>query len=101
MAFWKETFLTKIRKEWLRRIVKMQYYADGVWYDATITSKGVNGTAITLTTQTTDSAALNITKVRLLDVDGDVAGEITENIVKSATQGVVTLWEFPLYEVVK
>ena len=101
MAFWKETFLTKIRKEWLRRIVKMQYYADGVWYDATITIKGVNGTAITLTTQTTDSAALNITKVRLLDVDGDVAGEITENIVKSATQGVVTLWEFPLYEVVK
>lgn len=101
MAFWKETFLVKIRKEWLRRIVKMQYYADGVWYDATITNKGVNGTAITLTTQTTDSAALNITKVRLIDVDGEVAGEITENIVKSATQGVVTLWEFPLYEVVK
>lgn len=100
MAFWKDTFLVKIRKEWLRRIVKMQYYADGVWYDAEITSRGVSGNAITLTTQTTDSAALNITKVRLIDVDGDVAGEITENIVKSATQGVVTLWEFPLYEVV-
>ncbi|MCC8110376.1 MAG: hypothetical protein LIO74_01700 [Ruminococcus sp.] len=49
--------------------------------------------------QTTDSKALTITSVRLIDTGGDVAGQITESITKLATQGVITLWEFPLYEI--
>ena len=48
---------------------------------------------------TTDSADLTITSVRLLDTSGEVAGQISESIKKLATQGVITLWEFPLYEI--
>lgn len=99
MAFWKEEFLNKIRAEWLRRIYKFQYYADGQWYDAVITDKRVDGNTLRVTTSTTDSADLTITKVRLLDTAGELAGEISENIKKSATQGVITVWEFPLYEI--
>ena len=98
-AFWQETFLGKIRTEWLRRIVRIQYYAGGTWYEAQITSKTIVGNTLKIVIQTTDSAALTITKVRLLDNDGDVAGQITESITKLATQGVITLWEFPLYEI--
>lgn len=98
MAFWKEEFMNKIRAEWLRRIYKFQYYADGQWYDAVITDKRVDGNTLRVTTSTTDSADLTITKVRLLDTAGELAGEISENIKKSAAQGVITVWEFPLYE---
>ena len=99
MAFWTNAFLAKRRAEWLRRIDKIQYYAGGKWYDATITSKTVEGDTLKIVTQTADSLALTITSVRLLDTDGEVAGQMSENITKLATQGVITLWEFPLYEV--
>ena len=99
MAFWKETFMHKMREEWLRRIYKFQYYANGTWYDAEITEKKISGNTLQVTTATTDSAALTITKIRLLDTSGEVAGEISESITKLSTQGVITLWEFPLYEI--
>ena len=100
MAFWKESFMNKMRAEWLRRIYKFQYYAGGQWYDAVITEKKIVGDTLKVTTSTTDNAALTITKIRLIDTGGEVAGEISESISKLATQGVVTLWEFPLYEIV-
>ncbi len=99
MAFWTETFLNKMREDWLRRIVKIQYYAGGTWYDAQITSKTIEGDTLKILSQTTDSRALTVTSVRLIDMGGDVAGQISENITKLATQGVITLWEFPLYEI--
>lgn len=99
--------MSKMSNEWLRRIAKIQYYAGGTWYDAKITDKYVtartqnNVTVNTLyvRSQTTDNLALTITKVRLIDTGGDVAGEISENITKTSSQGVITLWEFPLYEI--
>lgn len=100
MAFWKESFLDKMRAEWLRRIYKFQYYAGGQWYDAVITEKKIEGDTMYVTTTTTDSAALTITQIRLIDTSGEVSGEISESITKTATQGVITLWEFPLYEIV-
>ncbi len=99
MAFWTDTFMKKVRQDWLKRIVKIQYYAGGVWYDAQITSKTIDGDTLKILSQTTDSKALTITSVRLIDTGGDVAGQLTENITKLATQGVITLWEFPLYEI--
>ena len=99
MAFWTDTFMKKVRQDWLKRIVKIQYYAGGVWYDAQITSKTIDGDTLKILSQTTDSKALTITSVRLIDTGGDVAGQLTANITKLATQGVITLWEFPLYEI--
>lgn len=96
--FWKESFLDKMRAEWLRRLVKIQYYAGGVWYDAAITKKEISGNAVKIISTTTDSTALTVTAVRIIDINGDVAGERTEHIVKKGTQSVITLWEFPLYE---
>ena len=100
MAFWKDSFMHKMREEWLRRIYKFQYYAGGTWYDAVITDKRIEGNTMYVMTATTDSAALTITRVRLIDTSGEVAGEISESITKLATPGVITRWEFPLYEIV-
>jgi hypothetical protein len=99
MAFWTDIFMNKVREDWLKKIVKIQYCAGGTWYDAQITSKTIEGNTLKILSQTTDSKALTITSVRLIDVGGDVAGQISENITKQATQGVITLWEFPLYEI--
>lgn len=99
MAFWTDVFLNKVREDWLKRIVKIQYCAGGKWYDALITSKTINGDTLEITSQTADNEALTITSVRLIDTGGDVAGQISENITKLNTQGVITLWQFPLYEV--
>lgn len=98
--FWKESFLNKRREEWLKSVERFQYLTDGVWKDAVITDKRVDGNALKITTTTTDDGtAAAITAVRILDRDGDVAGQMNENIEKKATQGVLTLWEFPLYEI--
>ncbi len=99
MAFWTDTFMNKVREDWLRRIVKIQYQAGGVWYDAQITEKTIVGDTLKILSQTTDSKDLTITAVRLIDAGGDVAGQLSENIRKLSTQGVITLWEFPLYEI--
>ena len=98
--FWKENFLAKRRAEWLKNIAKFQYLTNGVWKDAVISEKSVAGNVIKFTTTISDDGtASKITAVRILDRDGDVAGEMSENIEKKATQGLLTLWEFPLYEI--
>ena len=98
MAFWTNTFLNKMREEWLRRIYKVQYQAGNTWYDAVITDRRVVGNTVKITTTTNDNAAMVIKAVRLIDTGGDVAGQRTENITKQASQGIVTVWEFPIYE---
>ena len=70
MAFWTDVFLNKVRQDWLKRIVKIQYYAGGVWYDAMITNKTIEGDTLKITSQTTDSKALVVTSVRLIDTGG-------------------------------
>lgn len=97
--FWKETFLAKMRKEWLRQIAKIQYCADGKWYDAVITEKSIAGNTLRVKSTTSDNEAMTITAVRIIDISGDIAGTCTENITKSAAQGILTVWEFPIYEV--
>ena len=100
MAFWTESFMNKMRTEWLRRIARIQYLAGGTWYDAQITDKSIEGNTLKVTTQTTDSVDTTITSVRILDTSADVTGQISESIRKTVGQGVITLWEFPLYEII-
>lgn len=97
--FWQEDFLATMREEWLRRIVKIQYLAGSTWYDAVITDKHIDGDTLKITSTTADSANLTITSVRLISTNGKVAGQLSESITKLSTQGVITLWEFPLYEI--
>lgn len=100
MAFWREEFLSKIRANWMNRIVKVQYQSNnGTWYDAAITEKKITGNKIQLKCTTTDDVAMTIKAIRLIDNAGIVAGQLSENITKLATQGVIAVWEFPIYEI--
>ena len=99
MAFWTDKFMNKMRNEWLRRIMRIQYYAGGAWHDAAITEKRIVGNTMRIISVTTDAGSNTIARVRLIDSAGDVAAEIDENIRKTATQGVITQWDFPLYEI--
>lgn len=101
MAFWTDTFLDKMRKEWLRRLIKVQYYAGDTWYDAKITQKYITGNTLTIFSQTSDALTLTITKVRIIDISGDVAGEVSDNVLKDSEHGMLTKWEFPLFELTK
>lgn len=89
MGFWTDNFLEKRRQEWKRDISAVQYYAGTTWYNARITEMSLKGDVLQINFVTTDSLALTITKIRLLDRDGNVAGEATDNISKSATQGML------------
>lgn len=99
MAFWTSDFMNKMRQHWMRKIVKIQYNDGFTWRDALITNKCINGDTIEITSQTNDNTAMTIRSVRLVDDDGMVAGETSENITKLSTQGVITLWKFPIYEI--
>ncbi|MDO4301631.1 MAG: hypothetical protein Q4D26_09615 [Clostridia bacterium] len=99
MAFWTDVFMNKMRNEWLRRVDKIQYYSNGNWYDAVITNKSVNGNMLKIISVTNDNDSMHITSVRIIDISGDIAGEVNEDITKTAAQGVITVWEFPLYEI--
>jgi len=89
VGFWKDDFLAKRRQEWMRDISAVRYYAGSTWYEAQITEKSLSGDTLKINFVTTDSLALTITKIRLLDRDGNVAGEAADSIAKSATQGML------------
>ena len=93
------TFLNRTRTRWLRWLVKFQYKAGNVWYTAEITKKEIVNNLLRITTMTTDDEALTVTAVRVYDDNGDLVLETSENITKKATQGILTVWEFPLTEV--
>lgn len=99
MAFWTSGFMNKMRQHWMRKIAKIQYYDGSKWRDAIITDKRISGDTIEIKSQTNDNAAMTIKRVRLVDDDGMVAGETSESITKLSTQGVITLWKFPIYEI--
>ena len=48
--------------------------------------------------ETTDEMSKTITKVRLLDADGDVAYEGNRSIVKSSTEGALIQIDVPMVE---
>ena len=83
MSFWSTDFMNDRRKQWLNALVKFQYLVNGTWYDATIR---------------TSSGSQTIKAVRIIDVTGKQAGYQATEIVRAANQGVLTKFEFPIYE---
>ena len=53
---------------------------------------------MTFKIETTDEMSITITKVRLLDADGDVAYEGHRSIVKSSTEGALIQIDVPMVE---
>lgn len=97
---WQKPFLDKNRRWWLRKIARAQYYASatGKWYEGRLTEKSMSGNTMTFKIETTDEMSITITKVRLLDADGDVAYEGNRSIVKSSTEGALIQIDVPMVE---
>lgn len=98
MGFWTEPYLAKRRSEWMRDISAVQYFANNTWFDAQITEKRISGNKLIIKFVTTDSLALTITAIRLLDRDGVEAGYKEGSIIKNATQGLLYALEVEIIE---
>lgn len=100
MAFWKETFLADRRNQWLRAIHKFQYQVNGTWYDAKINSKTVSGSTIIfmVSLPIVPKTAHTITGLRLWDITGIICAEQAVSVKRTASQGVLAKFEFPIYE---
>lgn len=96
--FWKNDFMAKMRSVWAENIDKFQYEISGQWVDAAINSKVIDNDTIRLIVQLPGTDAVTITGARILDADGTVIGESTENITNSGGKGLISQWEFPVYE---
>jgi hypothetical protein len=53
---------------------------------------------MTFKIQTNDEVNMTITKIRLIDSDGDVAYEGNRSIVKSSTEGALIQIDVPIVE---
>ena len=86
---WTDTFLAKRRSDWISKIGKAQYYADGTWRDGKITLKEVQGTTCVIRFTLTDEEAITITQFRLLDTGGEVAfTESSASSLKSSNSAI-------------
>ena len=100
MGFWTTDFLAKRRKQWMEAIHRFQYQVDGTWYDAKINSKQVSGNMVVFVVSlpTIPKTAHTITGLRLWDVTGVVCAEQAVTVKRTASQGVLAKFEFPIYE---
>lgn len=101
MGFFSATYLTNRRTEWMNTIVKFQYQVSGTWYDAVVNSRSIVGNTVKLLVHIPNvpETAHTITGVRIIDTTGAVGGSQVVSIERSATQGVLTTFEFPIQEV--
>lgn len=97
---WKDAFMDKNRKWWIRKIARAQYYASntGSWYEGVISEKSISGNTMTFKIQTNDEVNMTITKIRLIDSDGDIAYEGNRSIVKSSSEGALIQIDVPIVE---
>lgn len=100
MSFWSTDFMNDRRKQWLNALVKFQFRVDSVWYDATINTKRITGNKIEIIVSfpRTASGSQTITAVRIIDVTGKQCGYQDTEVVRASNQGVLTKFEFPIYE---
>lgn len=97
--FWKETFLAARRAEWLAQVTKVQYCINGTWQDAEIVDKTISGDTLHIKARLDGiEATVKITAIRIIDSNGEVAGEQSENFSITAFQGLISLWDFSIYE---
>jgi hypothetical protein len=88
------------REQWLASLVKFQFQVSGTWYDATVNTKRIvgNNVEIIVSFPRTSSGSQTITAVRIIDVTGKQCGYQATNVVRASGQGVLTKFEFPIYE---
>ena len=97
--FWKETFFAKRRTEWLNDIESAMYRIGNTWHSSPIFDKRIDGNALKITILISNEIAGNITGIRLIDKSGAIAGERSELFEKKSSQKILTVLEFPIYEI--
>ena len=100
MLFYTSNFLEKRRVWWMKNIAKVEVLVGSTWYTGTIQKKEVGGEKIVIHAVFTDLTDLvcTITCLRVIDIDGEVAAQKTENIITAAGQGVLIKLELPITE---
>lgn len=98
MKFYTENFLEKRRRWWMNNIAKVEVLVGSTWYTGAIQKKALEGETIVIHAVFTELAAsvCTITSLRVIDVDGEVAALMTENITKASGQGVLIKIELPI-----
>lgn len=101
MGFFSNEYLADRRKQWMDSIVKFQYQVSGTWYDAVINSKSVVGNVVKFTVHIPNVPATShtVTGLRIIDTKGTVAGSQQTSVERSASQGILATFDFPIQEV--
>ena len=100
MAFYTEQFLNKRRHWWMKSIAKVEALVGSTWYTGAIQKKELEDEKIVIHAVFSDltASACTITSLRVIDIDGDVAAQKSENIKTAAGQGVLIKIDLPITE---
>lgn len=100
MSFYTSQFLQKRRDWWMKNIAKVEILVGSSWYTGTIQKKEIEGDKIVIHAvfEALTASARTITSLRVIDIDGEVAAQKSENITKAAGQGILIKLELPIVE---
>ena len=99
MTIWNETFLNKIRTDWLNKISKIQIQkSDSTWADLTIKNAAISGNSIVIFTKV-PNVQFSTVNIRVIDTDGDEAGAIPESISKTSDDTFYMTFKFSLTQI--
>lgn len=100
MAYYKSSFLTGRREEWLRQLSQVQVKIGSTWYTGEIQTKELSGTDIVIVAvfSVLENVAGTIIASRIIDITGAVAAEQAENIAKVVGQGAMIKIVLPIIE---
>ncbi|MDY4893920.1 MAG: hypothetical protein SO130_11030 [Agathobacter sp.] len=100
MSFWTREFMDDRRKDWLNALVKVEFRVSGVWHEAKINKKRINGEKVEVIVSfpRTSAERQTITAVRIIDVTGKQCGYQEIELVRDFDQGALCKFEFPIYE---
>lgn len=100
MAFFNEEFMNLRREYFLNSMEKFQYKVSNTWYDGVIKKKAVEGNNVVVDVHfPIDIDNGSISGVRVMSVEGIVAGEQTADIEVSRIKGILMRFRFPILEV--
>lgn len=100
MAFFNEEFMNLRREYFLNSMEKFQYKISNTWYDGVIKKKAVEGNNVVVDVHfPIDIDNGSISGVRVMSVEGIVAGEQTADIEVSRIKGILMRFRFPILEV--
>ena len=100
MSFYTEQFLNKRRIWWMKNIAKVEALVGSTWYTGAIQKKELKGDKIVIHAVFSEltASACTISSIRVIDIDGEVAAQKSENIKTAAGQGVLIKIELPITE---